>query len=611
MDSEDKLPNGQAGERSRGSAATLQNWVKNRYVILWNAFRSKGFTIEQARGVLHQEDIEERKRQNVPMLLSELRKAGLLLVELDPDDSRKRIYSLRADPKLVEPDVAKAPYVTRDDLERLLKKAADLIRTRVDYKFILVLLFLKRTSDKWDVEYEQALKEALDDGFPIEQAKEEAKKPAYHKFILPEGYHWENLRGDVATLPEQFSKAMKLFSDRNPEFRDILDTTDFRDFTTNRENAEILRQLVELFSEKRLQNVSPDLLGDAYEWILRYFAPTKAKEGEVYTPEEVLTLMVEILDPQPGESVYDPACGAARFLIESYRYVERKKGGRKEADRLLLFGQEANQKTLALARMNLFIHEIGNHQLALGDTLLYPKFREADYIKPFDNVMANPPWNQDGYDEDVLKKGEFWKRRYAHGFPPNQSADWAWIQHMLESTVTHKGRVGIVIDSGSLFRGGKEEGIRSPIVKGDKVECVVLLPAKIFYNTPSQAALVILRHEKTIARRRKLLFINATSEFEQHPSVKKLKILSKDNLEKIVSAYSEFKDLPGFARVVDLDMVIGNGCNLTVTRYVDGGAVEEQIDILATWANLERLEEERQAAMAKLESYVSEIGDAK
>lgn len=222
-------------------------------------------------------------------------------------------------------------------------------------------------------------------------------------YIIAEELLWENIRKDPARLPENFSKAMKILAERNPELKDVFENVDFVQFTTNRENFEILRQLVELFSAKPLHHVSPDILGDAYEWILRYFAPQKAKEGEVYTPREVIKLIVEILSTQFGESVYDPALGSAGMLIASYKYVKDEKG-KGDADRLFLFGQEANHKTLALSEMNLFIHDIRNAQIALGDTLLYPKFKDGEGIKTFDVVIANPPWNQDGYAEETLKK---------------------------------------------------------------------------------------------------------------------------------------------------------------------------------------------------------------
>ncbi|MFQ5868220.1 MAG: N-6 DNA methylase, partial [bacterium] len=421
-------------------------WLDKRYEILWEAFDSSSFRFEEATAIL-KEKVHESKEQ-VNVVLSELRKEGMLTVEFDPSDARKRIYQLQSKRQIISKKLSLTrKRLTRGDLEGLLKAAADLIRTRVDYTFILVLLFYKSISDKWEMEFEDAYNEALNDGLSEKEAKEEAKNSIYHDFDISEELLWENIRKDPARLPENFSKAMKTLAERNPGLRDVFENVDFVQFTTNRENAEILRQLVELFSAKTLNHVSSDILGDGYEWILRYFAPQKAKEGEVYTAREVIRLIVEMLDPKPGESVYDPACGSGGMLISSYKSVEDALG-RDEADKLPLFGQEANHKTLALAKMNLYIHDIRNGQLALGDTLLYPKFKESDGVERFDVVIANPPWNQDGYNEEILKKGEFWRERFNHGFTPKQSADWAWIEHMVGSAKDDTGRVGVVIDNG-------------------------------------------------------------------------------------------------------------------------------------------------------------------
>ncbi len=293
-----------------------------------------------------------------------------------------------------------------------------------------------------------------------------------------------------------------------------------------------------------MNHVSADVLGESYEWVLRYFAPSRAKEGEILTPQEVIQLLVEILDPKPLESVYDPACGAARMLIVAYKHVkDNPKYGLDEADKLLLFGQEANPSILALAKMNTYIHDINNAHLEFGDTFLYPKFKEGDSIRQFDVVLANPPWNQDGYDEDVLKKAEFYKKRFGFGFVPRQSADWAWIEHMLASAKENGSRVGIVIDNGCLFRGGKEKTIRSAVLseKHDLIEAVILLPEKLFYNTPSSGAIIIFNLHKPEARKGKILFINASKEAEQHPEVRKLNRLGDANIQKILCCLQELQ----------------------------------------------------------------------
>ncbi|MDO8885971.1 type I restriction-modification system subunit M [Candidatus Oleimmundimicrobium sp.] len=583
----------------------IPKWLDKRYKILWEAYKTSDFRFEDAANIL-KEKIEESEDQ-VNVILSELRKRGWLKASFDPTDARKRIYKLKGKEEFITETLSiKTNKLTRGDLEGLLKKAADLIRTRVDYTFILVLLFYKRISDKWELEFGQARKEALEDGLTEEEAKEEAKNSIYHDFDLPDEFLWENIRKEPARLPENFSKAMKALAERNPELRDVFENVDFVQFTTNRENAEILRQLVELFSARTLQHVSPDILGDAYEWILSYFAPQKAKEGEVYTAREVIKLIVEILDPKADESVYDPACGSGGMLISAYQHVEDEQGNG-DADKLFLFGQEANHKTLALAKMNLYIHDIRNAQVTLGDTLLYPKFKEGEDFKKFNVVIANPPWNQDGYPEETLKKGEFWRERYRLGFTPKQSADWAWIQHMVSSTKDDTGRVGVVIDNGSLFRGGKEKAIRMAALNADYIEALILLPEKLFYNTGAPGAVMILNKNKPTDRKEKILFINASNEYEQHPDVRKLNRLGDKHIKNIVEAYREFSDGDGFSRVVSLEEIKENDYNLNVTLYVFPEEEIEEIDVDKEWDELKILEGELAEVENKIEGYLEEL----
>ena len=578
----------------------IPSWVGRRYEILWEAFSGSTFRFEDAAKVLM--DKNKDAWEQVPVFLSELRKAGLLLVESDVRDARQKLYRLRSKNEAFKETLG------RGDIDALLKRAADLIRTRVDYKFILILLFLKRISDKWEMEFDEAYREALADGLSEEEASAEAKRDEYHLFNLPEEFLWENLRKDVSGLTERFSRALKVIAERNPELKDVVDSVDFVQFAGSRENAEILRQLVELFSERKLQHVSADILGDAYEWILRYFAPTKAKEGEIYTPREVIKLLIEILDPKPMESVYDPACGSAGMLISAYKHVEEKYG-RDEAGKLFLFGQEANQNILALAKMNMYIHDIRDAHLEFGDTFLYPKFKEGEGLRRFDVVVANPPWNQDGYGEEVLKKGEFWKQRFGLGFVPRQSADWAWIQHMLASARDDGSRVGIVIDNGCLFRGGKERAVRSVVLseKNDLVECVVLLPEKLFYNTGAPGAIIIFNKHKPDERKGKVLFVNASKEFEQHPEVRKLNRLGDSNIKKIADAYKGFSEEKSFSRVVSLREIEQNDYSLNVTLYVMRDEEGEGIDIAREFAELKELERQRQEVASKLEQYISEL----
>jgi len=496
----------------------------------------------------------------------------------NPQNKREKIYKLKS---LAE----KINHInTKDDLINLLKQAADLIRTRVDYTFILLLLFYKAYSDKWEKEFEEEKKKLIEIGWEEAEAVKEAASEYYHTFNFPQEYLWENIRRDPQRISEKFSIAMKRLAELNPDYHDIFTQFDFHQFTSNPENAIILNQLVELFSKFSFKEIPGDILGDAYEWILKYFAPTKAKEGEVYTPREVIKLMVEILDPKPEKWIYDPALGSGGMLIISYKFVEEKYG-KEKANTLFLYGQEANSKTLALAKMNMLLHDIKNFYFALGDTLLFPKFKEGNSIKQFDYVIANPPWNQDGYDEDTLKKGEYWRERFKYGFTTKQSADWAWIQHMLASA---KEKVAVVIDTGAVSRGGREKLIRQRIVEEDLIEAAILLPEKLFYNTGAPAVIIVFNKHKPEERKGKILLINASKEFEPG---KKQNTLSEENIQKIVETYKEFKDIEKFAKVITIEDAREADYNLSPSRFVSIAEEEEYRSIEEIEKELDELED--------------------
>lgn len=444
----------------------------------------------------------------------------------------------------------------------------------------------------------------MEKGVDEEEAKILAKDRSFHKFDYPEKYTWEELRKNVNELPVRLSEALKLLAEKNPELQGVVDRLDFLEFTRHRDNFDILVQLFELFSGLNLGRASDSILGDAYEWLIGYFAPQKAKEGEVFTPSEVVELIVRIVDPKPMDSVYDPAAGYARMLIRAYDYV-KEKYGEEEVRKLFLYEQEVNPTTYAIAKMNAIVHGIKDINLVVGDTLKNPRFKEGETFRKFDIVIANPPWNQDGYGEEELKKAEFYDERFRYGFTPKQSADWAWIQHMLASA---KKKVGVVIDNGCLFRGGKEGAIRKAVVEDDLIECVILLPEKLFYNTGAPGAIIIFNKQKPESRKGKILFINASNEYEKHPEVRKLNRLGEKHIEKIVSAYREFKDGDGFCRVVDVEEVRKNDYNLNVTLYVFPQEEVEEIDVAKEWEELRGIEREIDEVERRIEEYLAELG---
>ncbi|MEM0098464.1 MAG: N-6 DNA methylase, partial [Thermoplasmata archaeon] len=460
-------------------------------------------------------------------------------------------------------------------------------------------------------EYENTVNELIEKGMSEEEAKEEAKEGVFHEFDIPEEYLWKNLRKDVENLPMKLGNAMKSIAEREQDFRSVFERFDFLQFARNRENTEILRQLMEVFSERKLYHVSPDVLGDAYEWILSYFAPQKAKEGEVYTPREVINLLVELIDPavDGGIEIYDPACGSGGMLISAYNHI-KKKFGEESVKKVFLYGQEVNPLTAALCKMNMFIHDIRDHRIEIGDSLMWPKLKDEEgKIKRFDVVIFNPPWNQDGYEEEKLKKAEDWQERFSYGFTPSQSADWVWVQHALAST-KQNGKVGLVIDNGCLFRGGKEKNVRAKILDADLVDCVILLPEKLFYNTGAPGAIILFNKVKPSERKGKVLFINASQEYKKHPEVRKLNSLSDENIRRIVEAYKNFRDVEDFAKVVSLDEVRANSYNLNVTLYVVPAEKGEEIDIFKEFEELKALEVEKDEIIAKLEEYIQKIKEA-
>jgi type I restriction enzyme M protein len=497
--------------------------------------------------------------------------------------------------------------VTREELNSLVDRAADLIRTAVDYKFILVLLFLKRLNDLWKTEKQQVKERVLKEfGLSEKEAEEEAEREVHHTFNIPKQFLWDEVTKEVKNLSEKLATSISEIAKLNVQLQGVINRVDFLEFARNQENRELLRQLVELFNKYDLggEEVSPDVLGDAYEHILMKFAPEKAKEGEIYTPREVIKLMVEILDPKPGESVYDPCCGSGGMLIISHLHVAEKFGS-EETRKLFLYGQERNPEIYAVCQMNLLLHDIKNAHIANGDTLDYPRFSENGKLKQFDVVIANIPWNQDGYGEERLKKADF-RERFSFGYSPQNSADWAWIQHMLASA-KENGRVGLVVDNGCLFRGGAEKRIRSKIIEKDWIECVILTPEKLFYNTGAPGAIIIFNKNKQHERRGKITFINASNEFIPHPSVRRLNSLSKENINKIVEAYQKFADIAGFSRIVDKQEIANNDYNLNVSLYVMPIEEKEEIDIFKEFSELERLDEEREGVKKKVKEYISEL----
>jgi type I restriction enzyme M protein len=366
--------------------------------------------------------------------------------------------------------------------------------------------------------------------------------------------------------------------------------------------------LIQKLSQYRLglKDVEPDILGRAYEYLLRKFAEGQGQSaGEFYTPREVSILMSQILDPEPGDKVYDPACGSGGLLVKSFLRFREKYGEDTKLAPLQFYGQEINPTTFAMARMNAFIYDM-EASIAIGDTMVRPAFTNPDgSLKTFDRVTANPMWNQkfsiSTYEHDTYG-------RFNQGIPPASSADWGWAQHMFASLI-HNGKMAKVIDTGGASRGSGNQGsnrerdIRKAFVEKDFIEAVLLLPENLFYNTTAPALIMVLNKHKNHPD--EILLINASGEFlKGRPK----NYLGEDNIKRVADAYLNWQEVEGFSKIIKLEEAIRNDYNLSPSRYVSSNNKEEVLPLEEAVVLLSEAEEERKALDLELKGVLSKLG---
>ena len=483
---------------------------------------------------------------------------------------------------------SKDKTITLSQLESHLWEAANILRGPVDaadFKtYVFPLLFFKRISDVHDEEHQAALKTYAGD-------EESALFPENYRFQIPKGCHWRDIRKVTSNVGQALQTAMRNIEQANPQtLYGIFGDAQW----TNKERLSdaLLRDLLEHFSQISLGNqaAKTDILGQAYEYLIKKFADaTNKKAGEFYTPRAVVRLMVNILDPKEGESIYDPTCGTGGMLLEAIQHVQEKKGDVRSLWGKL-YGQEKNLTTAAIARMNLFLHGAADFQIVRGDTLRNPAFFSGDNLATFDCVIANPPFSLEKWGDDVWTSDPY-GRNFA-GMPPAKSGDYAFVQHMIKSMAPKTGRMAVVLPHGALFRMGKEGEIRQKLLAMDLLEAVIGLGPTLFYGTGLAACILVFRQKKTKDRKNKVLIVDASKEFKTGRAQNEL---LPEHVERIHGWVRDYTDVEGIARVVTLEEIAANDHNLNIPRYVEPLVTSE---VLTVEEAMTRLRESARAAFA-------------
>lgn len=462
--------------------------------------------------------------------------------------------------------------ITLDELKSYLWNSAVFLRTHIDagsYKqYIFPLMFFKRICDVYDEECEEILEKYDGDEEALEWEEN-------HRFIVPKGYHWKDVRKVSENVGVEIVNAFRAIEKANPEklqgvFGDGAWTN------KNRLPDKLLKDLIEHFSSKTLsmKNCPEDELGQGYEYLIKKFADDSGHTAqEFYTNRTVVHLMTEMLKPQSGESIYDPTCGSAGMLISAIAYLKQQN---LEWRNVKVYGQEINALTSAIGRMNLFLHGVKDFHIVNDDTLKKPAFVKRGELMQFDLVLANPPYSIKQWDREAFSADKY--GRNFLGTPPQGRADYAFFQHILKSLDPKTGRCAILFPHGILFR-DEEKEMRENLVRNDLVECVIGIGKNLFFNSPMEACIIICRTKKEHKRKGRVLFVNAKNEVTRKNAES---FLEEDHIQKIAQTYTEFEEYDGFSSIATIEEIMGNDSKLSIPLYVSGSNGAEDEEILYT-----------------------------
>lgn len=463
-------------------------------------------------------------------------------------------------------------HTTQSQLESTLWAAANALRGPVDpgdfKSYVFPVMFFKWISDTWDHNHVQAVADFGDDLTDEIEA-------TYQPFVITADCHWADVFGNTVNIGSKLSKTLLRIQEANPGKLDgVFGDVNWANKERLPESA--LADLLDAFDKLTLDpaHINGDMLGAAYEYLLREFAEASGKKaGEFFTPRHVVHLLVSILDPQPGDSVCDPACGSAGMLVETVNAVNANGG---DARTLSLYGQEVNLTTAAMAKMNLYLHGLEDFQVVRGDTFREPKLLEKDgSLRTYSVIAANPPFSLQNWGADFWAHDPY-SRAFGGEVPPAKNGDYAWIQQIVSTMAEDDGRAGIVMPHGVLFRGGKEGVIREQLVRSDMLEAIISLPNNLFYSTSIPVCLLIFRKKKPAERRGHVLFVDATKRFA---AGKNQNTMSDEDIDVIHAAYRDGLDTDGDGglnlRLVGLAEIEENGFDLNIGRYIKGEAAAE------------------------------------